>query len=203
MSSRLHCHDMYSLLDGYATPKENLDRARELGLKAFATTNHGNEYSWCYYDMLRKDYPEIKIIYGVEFYECFDIAERDKDSKYFHLVVLAKNENGRKAINKLVTKSNLEGFYFKPRVSLEMMKPYGKDLIVSSACLASKIARENDYQKCITYIEEYKGIFPHFYLEMQSHNHIDQSNYNKKILKLSEDTNTPYIITCEDRKSVV
>ena len=111
MYSSLHNHTMYSLLDGYATPEEYLKRAKEIGVKAFAVTEHGNEYSWCYFEKLKKDYPEIKIIYGVEFYECFDISVKDKSSKYFHLIVLAKNENGKKAINKLVTKSNLKGFY--------------------------------------------------------------------------------------------
>ena len=197
MSSALHSHDMYSLLDGYSTPEENLKRASEIGLKAFAISNHGNEYSWCYYEKLKPKYPDIKIIYGVEFYECFDMHVQDKDSKYFHLVVLAKNENGRKAINKLVTKSNIEGFYYKPRIDLAAMKPYGKDLIVSSACLASKLAKESDYQKCIEYIEEYKSIFPYFYLEMQSHSHQEQADYNRKILQLARDTNTPYIITCD------
>ena len=122
---------------------------------------------------------------------------QDKNSKYFHLIALAKNENGRKALNKLVTKSNFEGFYYKPRIDLEAMKPYGKDLIVSSACLASKLSKEQDYQKCIEYINEYKSIFPYFYLEMQSHSHQEQVEYNKKILQLSKDTNTPYIITCD------
>lgn len=197
MSSALHSHDMYSLLDGYSTPEENLKRASEIGLKAFAISNHGNEYSWCYYEKLKPKYPDIKIIYGVEFYECFDMHVQDKDSKYFHLVVLAKNENGRKAINKLVTKSNIEGFYYKPRIDLAAMKPYGKDLVVSSACLASKLAKESDYQKCIEYIEEYKSIFPYFYLEMQSHSHQEQADYNRKILQLARDTNTPYIITCD------
>lgn len=197
MSSRLHVHSMYSLLDGYATPKENLDRAKEIGLKAIAVTEHGNEYSFVYYDMLKKDYPELKIIYGVEFYECFDMSVQDKDSKYFHLIVLAKNENGRKILNKLVTKSNLEGFYYKPRIDLESFKGYGDDLIVLSACLASKLAREEDYNKCVEYVKEYKEIFPFFYLEMQSHDNEEQSQYNKKILQLSKDTNTPFTITTD------
>lgn len=203
MYSSLHNHTMYSLLDGYATPEEYLTRAKEIGLKAFAITEHGNEYSWCYFDKLKKKYPDIKIIYGVEFYECFDTSIKDKNSKYFHLIVLAKNENGRKAINKLVTKSNLEGFYYKPRVELKWFKELncGNDLIVSSACLASKIAHELDYNKCIDYINEYKEIFPYFYLEMQSHKHEDQIEYNKKILKLSEETNTPYIITTDSHAS--
>lgn len=188
---------MYSLLDGYATPEENLKRACELRLKALAITNHGNEYAWCYYDKLKSKYPNIKIIYGVEFYECFDMEEKNPDNKYFHLIVLAKNERGRIAINRLVTESNFHGFYYKPRIDLKALAPYGNDLIVSSACLASKIAREPNYDKCISYIKEYKKVFPHFYLEMQSHKHLDQELYNKKILKLSIDTNTPYIITCD------
>ena len=197
MYSALHNHSHYSLLDGYATPKEYLEQAKKIGLKAFAITEHGNEYSWCYFDKIKKDYPDIKMIYGVEFYECFDTEIKDKESKYFHLVVLAKNEEGRKAINKLVTKSNLEGFYYKPRVQLSDFIPYANNLIVSSACLASKIARESDLNKCIEYINEYKSIFPYFYLEMQSHNHIDQEIYNQKILHLSKITNTPYIITTD------
>lgn len=195
--SSLHNHTMYSLLDGYGTPKEMLDRAQEIGLKALAVTEHGNLYSACYFDKLKKNYPDVKMIYGVEFYECFDMNIKDKDSKYFHLIVLAKNESGRKAINRLVTKSNFEGFYFKPRIDLESFKPYAKDLIVSSACLASKLSREEDYEKCIEYVKEYKSIFPYFYLEMQSHATEDQEVYNKKIFKLSQDTQTPYIITTD------
>ena len=188
---------MYSLLDGYATPEENLKRASEIGLKALAITEHANQYSWPYYAKLHDKYPDVKLLYGVEFYECFDMSIQDKDSKYFHLIAIAKNENGRIALNKLITKSNFEGFYYKPRIDLEALKPYGKDLVISSACLASKLSRESDYNKCIDYIEEYKSIFPHFYLEMQSHSHEDQIQYNKKILKLSQDTNTPYIIACD------
>lgn len=199
MYSSLHNHSMYSLLDGYATPKEYLDRAKEIGLKAFAITEHGNEYSWCYFDKLKKDYPDIKMIYGVEFYECFDMDVKDKESKYFHLVVLARNENGRKAINKLVTKSNLEGFYYKPRVDLNAFRALqcGNDIVVTSACLASKLSRESNYQKCIDYIEEYKNVFPYFYLELQSHAHQDQAFYNNKILQLANDTNTDFIITTD------
>ena len=199
MYGSLHNHTMYSLLDGYATPKEYLDRAKEVGINAFAVTEHGNEYSWCYFEKLKKDYPDIKIIYGVEFYECFDISVKDKDSKYFHLVVLARNENGRKTINKLVTKSNFEGFYYKPRIDLSCFKKVGgsEDIIVLSACLASKIARESDYQKCVEYINEYKQVFPYFYLEIQSHSHGEQKKYNQKILSLAKDTNTSYVITTD------
>ena len=197
MYSSLHNHSHFSLLDGYATPKEYMERAKEIGLKAFAITEHSNEYSWCYFEKLKKDYPEIKIIYGVELYEAFDMYEQDKNSKYFHLIAFARNENGRKALNKIVTASNFEGFYYKPRIDINLLKPYAKDLVISSACLASKIARESNYSKCIEYINEYKSIFPYFYLEMQSHSHEEQEIYNKKILQLSKDTKTPYIITTD------
>lgn len=188
---------MYSLLDGFGTPKEMLDRCTAIGIKAYAVTEHGNEYSWVYFDMLKKDYSDIKIIYGVELYECFDTFVQDKNNKYFHLIALAKNENGRKALNKIITKSNLENFYYKPRVQISDIAPFAQDLVICSACLASKIARESDYDKCVEYVEEYKGVFPHFYLEMQSHSSEDQARYNKKILQLAKDTNTDFIITTD------
>ena len=197
MYSALHNHDYYSLLDGYGSPKEMLDRAKEIGLKAYAITNHGNAYAFIYYDLIKKEYPDIKMIYGCELYECEDITIKNKESKYFHLICLVRNEQGRKDLNKVITKSNFEGFYFKPRCAIEDLKPYAENFVISSACLASKLARESDFKKCIEYVNEYKSIFPHFYLEMQSHNHQDQCLYNQKILELSKITNTPFIITTD------
>lgn len=195
--SSLHNHDFYSLLDGYGSPKEMLDRAKEIGLKAYATTNHGNAYAHIYYDLIKKDYPDIKMIYGCELYECEDIEIKDKDNKYFHLICLIRNEQGRKDLNKVITKSNFEGFYFKPRCTIEDLKPYAENFVISSACLASKLARESDFEKCVEYINEYKEAFPYFFLEMQSHSHQDQCLYNQKILELSQRTNTPFIITTD------
>lgn len=197
MYSSLHNHTYYSLLDGYGSPKEMLDRAKEIGLKAFAITEHGNVYSHIYFDLIKKDYPDIKIIYGCELYECEDITVKDKDNKYFHLICLIRNEQGRKDLNKVITKSNFEGFYFKPRCTVEDIKPYAENFVISSACLASKLARESDFEKCIEYVNEYKEAFPYFFLEMQSHSHQDQCLYNQKILELSKRTNTPFIITTD------
>lgn len=195
--SSLHNHDFYSLLDGYGSPKEMFDRAKEIGLKSYAITNHGNAYAFLYYDLLKKDYPDIKMIYGCELYECEDITVKDKDNKYFHLICLIRNEQGRKDLNKVITKSNFEGFYFKPRCTVEDIKPYAENFVISSACLASKLARESDFEKCIEYVNEYKEAFPYFILEMQSHSHQDQCLYNQKILELSKRTNTPFIITTD------
>lgn len=197
MYSSLHNHTYYSLLDGYGSPKEMLDRAKEIGVKAFAATEHGNMYSSIYFDLIKKDYPDIKMIYGCELYECEDITVKNKDNKYFHLICLIRNEQGRKDLNKVITKSNFEGFYFKPRCTVEDIKPYAENFVISSACLASKLARESDFEKCIEYVNEYKEAFPYFFLEMQSHSHQDQCSYNQKILELSKRTNTPFIITTD------
>lgn len=196
--SSLHNHSMYSLLDGYGTCEEYLKRAKEIGLYSFCITEHGNAYSWCYFDKLKKDYPEVKMLYGVEFYECFDRNQKDKDSKYFHLIAIARNERGRVALNELITLSELHGKYYRPRVTIQDMAPYADDLIISSACLASKLSRESDYNKCLEYVYEYKSIFPHFYLELQAHgDNKDQEEYNKKILQLAKDTNTKWVITTD------
>ena len=198
MYSSLHNHSMYSLLDGYATAKEYLDRAKEIGLKAFCITEHGNAYSWCYFDKLKNDYPEVKMLYGVEFYECFDRNEKNKDSKYFHLIAIARNERGRVALNELITLSELHGKYYRPRVTIQDIVPYAQDLIITSACLASKLSREQDYDKCLEYVREYKSLCPYFYLELQAHgNNQDQEEYNNKILKLAKDTDTKWIITTD------
>ena len=190
----LHCHTHYSLLDGFSTPQENLQACLNTGKTAYTVTEHGNQLSHIYFARLKDKFPDIKIIYGNELYECFDMNIKDKDSKYFHLIALARNENGRKALNHITTLSNLQGFYYKPRISIDKMAEYGKDLVITSACLASKLSREEDYNKCIEYINEYKAIFPYFFLELQPHNAIQQQTYNKKLLQLGKDTNTKCVL---------
>lgn len=195
MSSQLHLHSYYSLLDGYGSPREYFERAKEIGLHGFALTDHGVQYGWYYFDKIKSEYPDIKICYGVEIYECFDRNIQDPNNKYFHLILIAKNEQARIALNKLITLSNTEGFYYKPRLQLSDIAPYADDLIASSACLASKLAKTQDYEQCIKYIQEYKSVFKHFYLEIMPHDVPEQEEYNKKIIQLAHDTNTEIIIT--------
>jgi DNA polymerase-3 subunit alpha len=192
-----HNHSYFSVLDGFASPREYLNRAKEIGLKGFQISEHGNEYSWVYFDELKKNYPEIKLLFGVELYECADMSIKDPNQRYYHLLATCINEQSRIAMNEIVTASNISGFYYKNRVDLNLLKPYGHLFIISSACLASKLAREKDYQKCVDYVYEYKSIFPHFYLELMSHSHPDQITYNQKLLRLSQDTETDFIITCD------
>lgn len=190
-----HTH-IGSPLDGFSSPEEYLQRCDELGYKGFGITEHGTEYSWVYFDQIKDKY-ETKMVYGVEFYETDDITVKDKDSRYFHLVVLARNERGRIALNKLVTKSNFEGFYYKPRIELKDIAEYADDLIVSSACLGSRIARSNSFKEQLEMVKMYKSLFPNYYLEMQTHIHEDQAKYNNTILQLSEATDTPFVITSD------
>ena len=196
MSSSLHMHSYFSLLDGYSSPEENLKRASELGLKAVAITEHGEVTSWPYYSELQDKYPDVKLLYGIEAYECSDREVKDPDNKYWHLILIARNELGRQAINRLSTLGHLHGFYSKPRISLlDIAKEDTDNLIVTSACLASHLSREKDYEKCVALVNEYKTVCKHFYLEIQAHDNTIQAEYNQKIMRLAKDTSTKVVVT--------
>lgn len=196
MSSSLHTHSNFSLLDGYSSPEENLKRASELGLKAVAITEHGEVTSWPYYSELKNKYPSVKLLYGIEAYECEDREIKDKNSKYWHLIIIAKNETGRQAVNRLSTLGHLHGFYSRPRITKEdIAKEDTNNLIILSACLASRLSRTDDYNTCIKLVQEYKSLFPHYYLEVQAHANSEQARYNQKIIRLADDTRTKVVVT--------
>lgn len=196
MSSSLHTHSNYSLLDGYSSPEENLKRASELGSKAVAITEHGEVTSWPYYSELKDKYPNVKLLYGIEAYECENREVKDKNSKYWHLIIIAKNEAGRQAVNRLSTLGHLHGFYSRPRITKEdIAKEDTNNLIILSACLASRLSRTDDYNACIKLVQEYKSLFPHYYLEVQAHANSEQAKYNQKIMRLANDTHTKVVVT--------
>ena len=196
MSSSLHTHSYFSILDGYSSPEENLKRASELKLKALAITEHGELTSHPYYAELKSKYPDVKQLYGIELYECDDREIQDTNNKYYHMIAIARNEDGRKAINRISTLGHLHGFYYKPRVTrYDIAKENTENLVILSACLASKLSRTQDYDTCIELVREYKTLFPYYFLEIQAHDNEDQEAYNKKIMRLSKDTNTPVVVT--------
>lgn len=183
-------------MDGFSSPEENLKRASELGLKALAITEHGEVTSWPYYSELQDKYPDVKLLYGVEAYECADREVKDPNNKYWHLIIIARNELGRQAINRLSTLGHLHGFYSKPRITLTDIAAEDTDnLIVLSACLASHLSREKDYAKCIALVNEYKSVCKHYFLEIQAHSNEMQAEYNRKIMRLAADTNTKVVVT--------
>lgn len=196
MPSSLHCHSNFSLLDGFSSPEENLKRASELGLKAIAVTEHGEVTSWPYYSELKDKYPDVKLLYGIEAYECEDREVKDKNSKYWHLIIIAKNEAGRQAVNRLSTLGHLHGFYSRPRITKEdIAKEDTNNLIILSACLASRLSKTDDYDTCVKLVQEYKNLFPHYYLEVQAHANSEQAKYNQKIMRLASDTHTKVVVT--------
>ena len=196
MSSSLHTHSYFSILDGYSSPEENLKRASELGFKSLAITEHGELTSWLYYAELKDKYPTVKQLYGIELYECDDREIKDINNKYYHMIAIARNEEGRKAINRISTLGQLHGFYYKPRVTrYDIVKEGPENLIILSACLASKLSRTEDYNTCLELVKEYKKLFPYYFLEIQAHDNEQQEAYNKKIIRLATDTNTPVVVT--------
>ena len=180
----LHLHTQYSILDGLTDIKKLFARARELGMPALAITDHGNMYGvkeflkWAY-DKSNKA-PDgsliVKPIIGCEVYvtQHYDHRLKDNDhKKYYHLILLAKNYNGYKNLMKIVSTGFIEGMYYKPRVTHEIIEQYHQDLICSSACLAGEISKNlmaGDTECARKAAEWFKGVFGEdFYLEVMLH----------------------------------
>ncbi|NYC94983.1 DNA polymerase III subunit alpha [Clostridium acetobutylicum] len=195
--AELHCHDCYSLLDAISKPEEIISKAKEYGYSAIAITNHGNMFSMVNFQK-EGEKQGVKTILGIEAYEADNL--RIKDDTRYHLILLAKNNEGLKALYELSSISYLEGFYKKPRLDIKEIEPYAKDLIISSACMAGRIDRlllADKYNEAKEWIYKYKKVFPNFYLEMQHHDVIEQANLNKLIVRLGKETGTPYIMTSD------
>ncbi len=173
--THLHVHSHYSLLDGLAQIDPLLDRVKELGMDAIALTDHGNLYGAVeFYKKARAR--DVKPILGVEAY----VAPRGRKNKgtpedrvRHHLTLLAKDNAGWHNLIKLVTASNLEGFYYKPRIDDELLKQYHKGLICLSGCFSSKLAKavtEGDMKTAEATVAKYQKLFgDDFYLEIQPH----------------------------------
>lgn len=199
----LHTHSEYSLLDGLGKLDLLIDRAKTLGMDALALTDHGAMYgSFKFY--LKAKAAGIKPILGVETY----VAKRshtDKEGKIdtdpYHLILLAKNENGYKNLMKLVTIAHLEGYYYKPRIDFELLKKYHEDLICTSACLQGQVAsllRDNQDAEAERIASEYSELFgkDHYYIEIQKHPHIPViDEVNEKLIKLSRKLGLPLVAT--------
>lgn len=196
--SELHNHNSIgSLLDGMGMPDEIMKRSDELGLNAYAITDHGTEFALYYFAEIQNKY-KAKIIYGIELYEAFNHLEQDENNKYFHLLALAKTQRGIQALHQLTTKGEFEGKYYKPRVDLEQIKEFKDDLIIGSACLGGKINKAKSYKEAKQYALEYKNIFgDNFYLELQAHLSEDQIKANKNLMQLHYELDVPYIITSD------
>ena len=198
----LHVHTEYSLLDGACRIEKVLDKAKRLGMKSVAITDHGVMYGAV--DFYKAAVARgIKPIIGCEVY----VAARTRfdrihalDGTSNHLVLLCKNEVGYKNLIAMVSKSFTEGFYNNPRVDLELLEKHHEGLIALSACLAGEIPRalnSGDYDLAKEAALRYNRIFgqDNFYLELQNHGLREQAYVSPQIIKLSRETGIPLVLT--------
>ncbi|MCK5616365.1 DNA polymerase III subunit alpha, partial [Candidatus Pacearchaeota archaeon] len=201
----LHVHSHYSLLDGFGTPKDIVKKAKEHGSPAIAITDHGNMYGAIEFYKAAKDYG-IKPIVGCEVYMApqsrFDKTPGPQN-KPFHLTLLAKDYTGYQNLMILVTKANLEGFYYKPRIDHGLLKAHSKGLIALSGCLAGEIARaiiDDNIEKQDQIIETYLEIFGRddYYLELQHHPQLDEQKIvNDRLIELSKKHNVQVVASMD------
>ncbi len=200
--THLHVHTEYSLLDGSSKIKELVKEVKELGMDSIAITDHGVMYGAIdfYKEALKVG---IKPIIGCEVYVAsgsrFD-KTYSKENTYYHLVLLAENNEGYNNLIKLVSFGFTEGFYYKPRIDIEILKKYSKGLIGLSACMGGAVARSiltHSYEKAKEFALMYNDIFGegNFFLELQDHGIENQAIVNQNLIRMSKETNIPLVCT--------
>ncbi len=195
----LHLHTGYSLLDGSNRISDLAKRAKQYGMPAVAITDHGNMYGAVeFYQTMKK--AGIKPILGCELYEAGTNRFDKTDRRRFHLVALARTMEGYKNLCYMVSVSNMEGFYYKPRVDMDLLAANSKGLIFSTACLAGKVPRflaNGDYAGAKRACEEYREIFEpdSFYLELQQNGIPLQNEVNQGLIRLAKELDLPLLAT--------
>ena len=201
--THLHVHTEYSLLDGSNKIKECVARVKELGMDSAAITDHGVMYGVI--DFYRAARAEgINPILGCEVYVApgsrFDREAGSGEDRYYHLVLLAENNQGYSNLMKIVSKGFTEGFYYKPRVDLAVLKEYHEGIIALSACLAGEVARylqRGMYEDAKAAALRYQDIFGkgNFFLELQDHGIPAQQVVNQELLRMHEETGIDLVAT--------
>jgi len=199
----LHTHSHYSLLDGLSKVENLVKLAKKYKMPALAITDHGNMYGTIeFYKLAKKE--GIKAIIGVEAY----IAERTRhdkepgiDNKRYHLTLLAKNIEGYKNLIKLVSLSNLEGYYYKPRMDKEILRKYSSGIICLSGCLGGELSQallNDNTQKAEEIIKEYQDIFgkENYFIEIMKHPSVEgDEKVRSALIEISKKFNIPPVAT--------
>ncbi|MEX2052327.1 MAG: DNA polymerase III subunit alpha, partial [Candidatus Paceibacterota bacterium] len=198
-----HTHSHYSLLDGLSKIEDLVGLAKKHGMKALAITDHGNMYGAIEFYKLAKK-AGIKPIIGVEAY----VAERTRhdkehgtDNKRYHLILLAKNLTGYKNLMKIVSKANTEGYYYKPRVDMDLLREYNEGIIALSGCMGGTLSQAvlaRNYEKAEAIIREHQDIFgeENYFIELQSHPHVERDlELRAALIKLAEKMSIPVVAT--------
>ncbi len=201
--THLHVHTEFSLLDGSNKIKEYVSRVKELGMDSAAITDHGVMYGVIDFYRAAKA-AGINPILGCEVYVApgsrFDREIGSGDDRYYHLVLLAENNEGYSNLMKIVSKGFVEGYYYKPRVDLELLEQYHEGIIALSACLAGEVSRflsRNMYEDAKAAALNYERIFGkgNFFLELQDHGIPEQQMVNQQLLRMSRETGIGLVAT--------
>ncbi len=201
--AHLHVHTEYSLLDGSNKIKEYVSRVKELGMDSAAITDHGSMYGVI--DFYKEAKAQgIKPILGCEVYVAprsrHDRENTGGEDRYYHLVLLAENQEGYQNLVKIVSRGYTEGFYYRPRVDKELLKTYHKGIIALSACLAGEVQRaivKGQYEEACRIAKGYQEIFGdgNFFLELQDHGIPEQRQVNQALLRMSKELSLPLVAT--------
>ena len=202
--THLHVHTEYSLLDGSNKIKEYVARVKELGMNSAAITDHGVMYGVIDFYRAAKN-AGIKPILGCEVYVApgsrFDKTPgNSSEDRYYHLVLLAENQTGYQNLMKIVSKGFVDGYYYKPRVDMEVLEKYHEGIIALSACLAGEVQKyllRGMYAEAMEAAKRYENIFgkDNFFLELQDHGMQEQGMVNQQLLRLSQDTGIELVAT--------
>ena len=201
--THLHVHTEYSLLDGSNKIREYVARVKELGMDSAAITDHGVMYGVIDFYRAAKE-AGINPILGCEVYVApgsrFDREAGSGDDRYYHLVLLAENNQGYSNLMKIVSRGFVEGFYYKPRVDLELLREYHEGIIALSACLAGEVARfltRGMYEEARAAALRYQDIFGkgNFFLEMQDHGIPQQQTVNQQLMRMHRETGIELVAT--------
>lgn len=200
--AHLHVHTEYSLLDGFSKIKKLIQRTKELGMDSVAITDHGTMFGVVEFYMTAKE-ANVKPIIGLETYiSARRMSDRDaqKDKRSYHLLLLAENETGYKNLLKIASASQMEGFYYYPRVDHEYLEQHSEGLIASTSCMSGEVPRtilnkgvEAGRQVLEWYINTF-GV-DNFFIELQSHNIPELPALNRTLLDLGKRFNLKTIAT--------
>ena len=201
--AHLHVHTEYSLLDGSNKINEYVARVKELGMNSAAITDHGVMFGCIDFYRAAKA-AGIKPILGCEVYVApgsrFDREIGQAEDRYYHLVLLAENNHGYENLMKIVSKAFVDGFYYKPRVDMELLQEYHEGIIALSACLAGEVAKNitrGMYEEAKSAALRYEKIFGkgNFFLELQDHGIPQQQRVNQQLLRMSQETGIALVAT--------
>ena len=201
--AHLHVHTEYSLLDGSNKIKEYVEKIKALGMTAGAITDHGVMYGVIdFYKAARE--AGINPVLGCEVYVApgsrLDREMVHGEDRYYHLVLLAENNTGYSNLMKIVSKGFVEGYYYKPRVDMEVLEKYHEGIIALSACLAGEVQRNlvrGMYEEAKEVAYRYERCFGkgNFFLELQDHGIPEQKLVNQQLLRMSQETGIELVAT--------